>query len=84
MLTTRELLDDFHRYATSILGQEADEPTLDELYDAWRFEHLNSQDLEENLSAVRASLADFENGEKGTPAGVHSQQLRREFGITTE
>lgn len=36
----------------------------------------------ENIDAVRASIADFRRGERGTLAGEHSQKLRQEFDIT--
>jgi hypothetical protein len=33
---------------------------------------------------VQASIEDFKNGERGTIAGEHSAQLRREFGLDSQ
>ena len=41
-------------------------------------------DYAEDVAAVNASINDFMNGERGTPAGEHSRELCREFGITDE
>ena len=34
----------------------------------------------ENVAAIAASIEDFKRGDRGTIAGEHSAQLRRQFG----
>jgi hypothetical protein len=41
-------------------------------------------DYAEDVAAINASIDDFMNGKRGTPAGEHSQKLHREFGLAGE
>ena len=56
-------------------------PGLDELFDLWRHENPSAELYSENVAAIAASIEDFKRGERGTPAGEHSAELRREFGL---
>jgi hypothetical protein len=38
----------------------------------------------ENVAAIAASIEDFRLGERGTPAGKHSAELRRRFGLVDQ
>jgi len=36
------------------------------------------------IAAINASIDDYHRGERGTPAGEHSRQLREELGIANQ
>lgn len=55
---------------------------LSELFDLWLVEQSSdTAEYTENVAAINASIQDFLNGERGTPAGEHSAHLREEFGL---
>lgn len=56
---------------------------LADLFELWMFENGPDQ-YDENVAAINASITDYMNGERGTPAGEHSQALREEFGINSK
>jgi hypothetical protein len=37
-----------------------------------------------NVAAINASINDFMKGERGTPAGEHSRELREQYGLSEE
>ena len=85
MATTEQELDSFTQFAKQRLSSSGDaELSLDELFDLWRAENPADEQYAEDVVAVRAAIKDFKNGDRGTPAREHSDQLRREFGIETE
>ncbi|MGE3642071.1 MAG: hypothetical protein AB7G28_26240 [Pirellulales bacterium] len=71
-------LNSFNQFA---LRQIHAGKSLDELFDQWRAENPSNDLYAENVAAINASVADFKNGERGTIAGQHSAELRREFGL---
>lgn len=79
MATTEQDLRDFNRFVQQRLGTGDAEASLDELFDLWRQENPSDELQAENLAAIAASIDDFKRGERGTPAGSHSEELRREF-----
>lgn len=81
MPTTREEFDSFTQFASDRLSNGGTDLSLDELFDLWRSEHPSDKLYAENVAAINAAIKDFQNGERGTPAGEHSELLRREFGI---
>lgn len=81
MATTEDDLKNFNQF----VHQHGDsELRLPELFDLWMLENQTQDDYAENVAAVNASIGDFLNGERGTPAGQHSQSLRDEFGLSKE
>jgi len=84
MTTTEHELQSFTEFARQRLSNGGAKPSLDELFDIWRVENPSAELHAENVAAVNAALQDYENGDRGAPAGEHSDQLRREFGIDTE
>ena len=84
MSTTSEELDRFAEFARQQLGIGGSQLNLDELFDLWRAENPSDELYVEDVAAVNAAIADFRNGDRGTPAGEHSEQLRREFGIASQ
>lgn len=84
MATTEEDLKSFTQFVHERLDTEDRELRLAELFDLWMIEHPDDAAYAENVAAINASIADFNNGQRGTPAGEHSGQLRRELGIREE
>jgi len=82
MSKTRDELHQFVAFARKWLDGEGAELSLDELFDLWRSENPADFDYTEDVIAVKAALHDLQNGDRGTPAGEHSDVLRSEFGIT--
>lgn len=79
MATTEEDLKSFTQFVRERLDTEDCELRLAELFDLWMIEHPDETAYAENVAAINASIADFKNGERGTPVGEHSGQLRREL-----
>lgn len=79
MTTIERELESFADFARRKIAAGHGEKSIDELFDQWRCENPSSAQYAENVAAIRASLADFERGERGTIAGEHSRQLKREF-----
>ena len=81
MTTTQQDLDSFTSYARQIIASGQRDVSIDELFDQWRAENPSDEQYAEDVAAVNASIRDFKNGERGSIAGEHSSQLRREFGV---
>jgi len=84
MATTEEDLKSFTQFVHERLKAEDRELRLAELLDLWMIENPDDAAYAEDVTAVQASIDDFKNGERGTPAGEHSRELRKELGITDE
>jgi hypothetical protein len=85
MATTADDLKSFNQFVQEQLGQgNEDDSRLPELFDLWMLQNASGEAYAEDVAAINASINDFMNGERGTPAGEHSQQLRAEFGIGNE
>lgn len=81
MSTIEQDLQSFTAFAQGHISSGAMAESLDELFDRWR-QQIPSDELHaENVAAINAAIADFQNGDRGTPAGEHSRKLRREFGL---
>jgi len=81
MATTEQQLESFMQFVRNRVGAGGSEASLDELFDLWRRENPSDELYAENVAAIAASIEDFKRGERGTIAGEHSAQLRREFGL---
>lgn len=84
MATVEHELNSFTEFANERISSGGSNISLDELFDLWRSENPSDELYAENVAALNAAIQDFKNGDRGTPAGEHSDQLRREFGIDTE
>lgn len=84
MATVEQDLDRFTTYARQQIESGQGDVSIDELFDQWRAENPSDEEYAENVAAIQASIQDFKNGERGTVAGEHSAQLRREFGVSDE
>jgi hypothetical protein len=78
-MATREEINSFTRFAIEQLQNGGADRSMDELYDLWRSQHPSSEELLESVAAVRAALADMNNGDKGIPAEEHLARLRSKY-----
>lgn len=78
--------DDLHSFNQFVAAQSKDRPDLNlpQLFDLWMLQNPSQDDYAENVAAINASIADFLNGERGTPAGEDSRQLREQLGFHNE
>jgi hypothetical protein len=81
MATTADDLKSFSEFVQQHGGSDDADSRLPELFDLWMLQNPSDDAYAEDVAAVNASINDFIGGERGTPAGEHSQQLRTEFGI---
>jgi hypothetical protein len=81
MPTTQAELDSLSRFVHQRLGNVGRAVSLDELFHLWHTENRSDKLYPENVAAIRASIKDFKNDERGEPAGAHAERLRREFGM---
>ena len=81
MATAEQDIDSFTRYVREKIDSGQGHLTIDELFDQWRVENPSDEQYAENVAAVQASIDDFNHGERGTIAGEHSAELRRQFGL---
>ena len=81
MATAEQELASFTSYAREKIESGRRDLSIDELFDQWRAENPSDEQYAENVAAIQASIQDFKRGERGTIAGEHSEQLRREFGL---
>ncbi|MEX2309391.1 MAG: hypothetical protein WD738_17460 [Pirellulales bacterium] len=81
MATAEQELASFTIYARERIESGQTELSIEELFDQWRAENPSHEQYADNVAAIQASIQDFKNGERGTIAGEHSAQLRREFGV---
>ena len=82
MATTEDDLKSFNQFVRERIGDDSD-LKLPELLDLWMLQNPTDDDYTENVAAINASINDFMNGERGTPAGEHSRELREEFGFAS-
>ena len=82
MSTAEQDIANFANFALQKIESGERDLTIDELFDQWRIENPSDEQYAENVAAIQPSIADFKAGERGTAAGEHSAQLRREFGVT--
>ena len=81
MATTEQDLRSFTSFVKQQIESGEAALTIDELFDQWRLENPSDTLYSENVAAINASIQDFQNGERGTPAGDDSDKLRREYGL---
>jgi hypothetical protein len=82
MATAEQDLSSFTQYAHQRIAAGQRDWTIDELFDQWRAENPSDDQYAENVAAINASIHDYQRGERGSIAGEHSAQLRRNFGLT--
>lgn len=81
MQTTHDQLNQFHQFALARLDSAPETTTLEELFDQWRLTCPTQQERDDNVSAIAASLRDFDNGERGVKAEQFATDFRSRNGI---
>lgn len=85
MSTAEDDLREFAAFVRDHLSQgDADHLGLAELFDLWMLQNPTDTEHSANVAAINASINDFLSGERGTPAGEHSRDLREEYGLNNE
>ncbi len=85
MSTAEDELRDFTAFVQGRIARgEAEKLGLAELFDLWMLENLTELERATNVAAINASINDYMKGERGTPAGEHSQELRQRYGLNHE
>ena len=85
MSATEDELRDFTAFVQGRIARgESDELGLAELFDLWMLENPTESERATNIAAINASINDYMKGERGTPAGEHSQELRQKYGLYKE
>jgi hypothetical protein len=72
MATTEQELDSFVRFAKERLGRGGGDLVIDELFDQWRLLHPPAEDV----LAIKASIRDMENGERGRSFQRFAEEFR--------
>jgi hypothetical protein len=80
-MTATQELQSFYQFADERLRNGGGDQTLDELYSEWRASHPASKELETNVLAVKASLRDMDQGERGRPLEEFAAEFQRRNGI---
>lgn len=62
-MATTEQIQDLNHFIQTLPAVQRDTLTIDEIYERWRQQAFRQEDL----LAVKASLRDFEHGERGRP-----------------
>jgi len=81
--TVEDDLKSFTQFVNQRIKNE-EEMRLSELFELWMRAHSSESSYADNVAAINASIDDFRNGERGTPAGEHSRNLREQFGFDKE
>ncbi len=83
MTTTEDELKHFTAFVYQRIGSGgASGLGLSELFDLWVLENPTDADFANSIAALNASINDFMKGERGTPAGEHSRELREQYGLS--
>jgi len=84
MATALQDLEAFRQFVQNRLSLGDADPSLDELFDLWRQAYPSEALHSASVVAIAASIEDFQRGERGTIAGDHSTELRRELGLSEQ
>lgn len=63
----QEQIESFYRFARQQIDRNGAELTIDELFDAWRYQRLSEEDLSESVAAVQAALQGMKEGDTARP-----------------
>jgi hypothetical protein len=84
MPAAQEELDSFYRFATERISNSGVDVTFAELVDIWRIQHPTSDELHENVAAVKEALRDMETGETGRPFDEFASDFRKRNDIPAD
>jgi hypothetical protein len=77
MAVTERDIDSFARFAKGQLSRGGHLLSIDELFDQWRVQQPPPADV----LAIKASLRDMEDGERGRPFSEFCEEFRQRNGI---
>ena len=83
-MATQEEINDSASFALEQVNNGGAQLSMDELYDTWRHQRPDPAEHAENVAANNAAIEDFQNGDRGRPAGEVTKELREELGISTK
>ena len=83
-MTTQQQIDSFYAFASSQIGDIAEELSMDELYCMWRAKHPSSAELADSVAALRAAHADMEAGDVGRPARQALRESCQRLGLVID
>lgn len=74
-MATIEQFAELTLYVATLPEEERKTLSVDEIYDRWRAESSQQEDIE----AIREAITDYENGDRGRPAEEVMAELRSEL-----
>lgn len=79
MAVTPKDLEEFHQFATGMIGSGDPDLTFSDLFDCWESILVNPDDVK----AIQASLRDMDAGEVGKDIDVFLREFRERNGLPT-
>jgi hypothetical protein len=76
-------LEEFHRFVAEKLAKGEASLSPEAAVDQWRELHPTSEDLAEDVAAVKEALADMVAGDQGIPLAEFDQEFRAKHGLLT-
>lgn len=83
-MSTQELLDNFHEFASQQVRAVGIDLSIDELYSVWRSRHLIPAEMQDSVDAIEAAHHDFKSGDTGRPARAVLRDACRELGLVID
>src|ERR1700722_15758314 len=74
-------LAEFHRFVAEKLAKGEANLSPEAALDQWRESHPTSDDLSEEVAAIKEALADMEAGDQGMPLAEFDQGFRASHGL---
>lgn len=84
MMSTRQQLESFYRFASEYAGLESGGISIDEIYAAWRSRHPQTEELRESLDALGEAAAELDRGETGASADEVVAELYGRLGLVVD
>lgn len=75
-MVTQDQTNNFHQYASNQLASGAAARSIDELFDKWRHENLDADEVAENVAAVQGAIDDMNGGDQGHDATAIVNDVR--------
>lgn len=83
-MATQDQIDNFYQFATQQISNGGAELTMAELFDLWHVQNPTAEELAESVAAVKAALADMENGDTGRPFDEFTREMRIRHNIPSD
>lgn len=84
MMSTRQQLESFYRFASEYAELESSGISIDEIYAAWRSRHPQPEELRESLGALGEASAELDRGETGDSADDVVTELYGRLGMVVD